>query len=69
MAYLPDLHYCGICGKYLGPDDGDGLCGTCELDFCENCGEHEEGLSFDGGTICSKCKQLNEDDLVEMRTT
>lgn len=30
MAYLPDLHYCQICGTYLGPDNGDGICSGCD---------------------------------------
>ena len=30
MAYLPDNHYCCVCEQYLGMDDGDGVCSTCE---------------------------------------
>ena len=30
MPYLPDNHYCCVCNNYLGMDDGDGVCSTCE---------------------------------------
>lgn len=33
------LNYCSECEIFLGPDDFDGICGECELLFCEECGE------------------------------
>ncbi len=36
MAYLPELHYCCMCNKYLGPDNGDAICCDCEDKFDEN---------------------------------
>ena len=31
MAAVPDLHYCQICGVFLGPENGDGLCAPCDI--------------------------------------
>lgn len=41
MAYLPENHYCYVCGEYLGPDDGDADCGN--HDICDGCGYPIEG--------------------------
>jgi hypothetical protein len=30
VAYLPELHYCCVCGADLGPDNGDGICCGCD---------------------------------------
>jgi hypothetical protein len=30
MSYLPELHYCCVCGTYLEPDNGDGICFSCD---------------------------------------
>lgn len=35
MPYLPELHYCFRCNVYLGPDNGDGICGACDLELYE----------------------------------
>ena len=45
MAYLPDLHYCQVCGFYLGPDNGDGICGACDL--YEEYGPEDEPCGLD----------------------
>lgn len=48
MPYLPELHYCHICGVDLGPDNGDGICGACDL-------EEDETIS-DDSAACPSCK-------------
>jgi hypothetical protein len=30
LAYLPELHYCCVCGADLGADNGDGICCGCD---------------------------------------
>jgi hypothetical protein len=30
VAYLPELHYCCVCGADLGADNGDGICCGCD---------------------------------------
>jgi hypothetical protein len=30
VAYLPELHYCCVCGADLGADNGDGICAACD---------------------------------------
>jgi hypothetical protein len=32
MPYLEELHYCCVCHVYLGPDNGDGICGGCDVE-------------------------------------
>ncbi len=47
MSYIIELHYCCECGQYLGPDNGDGICGSCEdlMEECSLCHEfHMIGL-------------------------
>lgn len=54
MAYLPELHYCVVCGDYLGPDDGDGICAdddeTVECPKCLGIGKDVNMAD------CSECK-------------
>ena len=59
MAYLPELHYCCVCGIYLGPDNGDGICSSCEyIVYCVGCrkivgeaNEREEIISYCGACL------------------
>jgi len=32
MSYLPELHYCCVCGEDLGAENGDGICRGCDED-------------------------------------
>jgi len=36
MPYLEELHYCCVCHVYLGPDNGDGICGGCDVEEEDN---------------------------------
>ena len=36
MPYLEELHYCCFCHVYLGPDNGDGICGGCDVEEEDN---------------------------------
>lgn len=33
--YLPELHYCCVCHEDLGPDNGDGICATCDVPYSD----------------------------------
>lgn len=57
MAYLPELHYCCICKDYLGPDNGDGICPSCDSECCESCTAHV-GPDF---SVCPHCGAEKED--------
>ncbi len=39
MAYMPEPYYCTVCKVYLGPDDGDGICGGCAQEAYDNAPE------------------------------
>lgn len=61
MAYLPSMHRCCNCDRYLGPDNGDGICSGCELHICPDCGEWRADEVMEDGEVCRNCKDRVED--------
>ncbi len=54
MAYLSDWHYCCDCGNYLGIENGDGICGECEM----KCGVCRCELDDNNTTsLCPSCSE------------
>ena len=51
MAYLPELHYCCICGEYLGHENGDGICSFCDTETCI-CEHDVSDHGVFGCTVC-----------------
>jgi hypothetical protein len=60
MAYLPELHHCHICGKDLGPDNGDAICGACDELICDDCGALM--LLNENYAICPECGYIEIDE-------
>lgn len=52
---LTEMANCGECNAEVNEDELDehGLCGDCEGDRCEECGDSSQGTNYDG--LCGDC--------------
>lgn len=54
MPYLPELHYCYVCGVDLGPNSDDGICAACDDVYVTWMREHATG------DLTGQCEMLTQ---------